>query len=115
MVTVDYLIPKQDLQKIKLDVDKYEEIGPLAPEATFYDFIQNLTDVERVLIEQCYEVDHEEPSLMTILSDPELSAELIIVSDGDAVTHHGSFGWAIGTLHRDLWKCKGPAHGLPIH
>ena len=76
------------MQQIKLDVDQYEVTGPVSSDATFHDFMQSLTEVERVMLEQCYEVDHAGPSLMEILSCPELSAELIIASDGGAATHH---------------------------
>jgi hypothetical protein len=95
---VDYLIPSPQLKPIKLDDDMYEETKFIPEEATFHNFIQSLTDLERVLLEQCHEVDHDGPSLLEILACLDLSAELIIVSDGGAATHHGSFGWVIGTL-----------------
>ena len=52
---------------------------------------------------------------MKILSCRDLCGDLIIASDGGVVPQHGSFGRVIGTRNRVLWKCKGPAHGLPIH
>jgi hypothetical protein len=111
----DYLEPLQALIENKPEIELLEMPTELKASATFHDFIQTLPAVERIVLEQCYEVDPTGPSLIEILSDRELCAELLLVTDGGAAHNHGSFGWVIGTLETELWKCKGPAHGLPIH
>jgi hypothetical protein len=113
---IDYLIPTKNLRPVAVDIDELLEPQDIPANATFPDFIQSLQDAERILLEQNYEVNHDDgPSLLEMLQCPDQTAELIIVTDGGAVTNQGSFGWVIGTLDRVLWKCKGPAHGLPIH
>ena len=103
---IDYLEPRQELRSLYREAEEHQEPTQCDQSATFHDFIQTLPAVERVLLEQCYEVHPDGPSLIEIFTDAELLADLILVTDGGAAHNHGSFGWVIGTQDTELWKCK---------
>ena len=90
---------------------KKENTPDREPPQSFEEYISQLPEWEKSLIEQIWFNESTRLSFMEMLNSGD---ELLAASDGGVAEPHRYFGWVIGTKEEILCTCAGPTHGWPL-